>query len=756
MSVCPDGPRGMKSRRFPAGWPSAVLLTAVLLPPLVVRLLLMAEADLTPAPADGRGILTDLGTALFVAAALAALSRVPAAGKWVGAAIAGLWSLIHFANYEHIRELGSVVNPANARYLADETFLFGSVFAATHPVALIVVTVLAVVSATVAVGSGRSRGAWKQLVAAVVVTILSVLLPMAEDIASWRQTGPFTIHMPRLSEGGIPRELGPGVLAERDLDGPPRLAAGPRPRNVLLVILEGTSGAFLPSLRERHGARSSISMPGLDEIAQRGFAYSSFISTQRQTNRGEYAVLCGEYPKLTSAEARMSELAGVGPLPCLPRALLELGFATAYLQAAPLPFMFKDQFMPQAGFDRVHGNAWFEGAHHRNHWGVDDRTLFEGALELIAELEEGSQPWFLTLLTVGTHHRYSVPPDFRGRHEPGSQEWAFEYLDRAVTSFVSQLESLGVLDDTLVLITSDESQAMEVGGSDHLNVRLQAWGFLIALLPTREHAVVDEIFTQADVPISVLDLLDRDIGSYRFSGRSVFRRYKRPRPVFWGNTHLRMVAGLTATGLLTVCSEDLARCTTSKVEGGRLFHPELEARASTSKATGWLQSAVARSLESPAGELRRRVALIGPGTHPVLAASGEQYLFGGQFITVPRHSRIDVEIGAELHGTSGWIEFTHNFVVDRRPVLAWSERIQVGETLQLEYTVGTEHRLEDVESRMWVTSSDGVDLSLTFSSAALSVEVLGPSQPVPDTALHTLQISGRPADPSLRPGERNE
>ena len=73
----------------------------------------------------------------------------------------------------------------------------------------------------------------------------------------------------------------------------------------------------------------------------------------------------------------MTERAGTGPIDCLPATLREAGFSTTYLQAAPLPFMMKDQFMAQAGFDRVLGDDWFTTAHNRNHWGVDDRTRSE-------------------------------------------------------------------------------------------------------------------------------------------------------------------------------------------------------------------------------------------------------------------------------------------------------------------------------------------------------------------------------------------
>jgi hypothetical protein len=71
------------------------------------------------------------------------------------------------------------------------------------------------------------------------------------------------------------------------------------------------SGAYLPSLREVHGATPTVTMPELDRIARGGLSYPSFIATQRLTNRGEFALLCGDHPTLVTAEAEMTQLVGV-------------------------------------------------------------------------------------------------------------------------------------------------------------------------------------------------------------------------------------------------------------------------------------------------------------------------------------------------------------------------------------------------------------------------------------------------------------
>jgi arylsulfatase A-like enzyme len=726
-----------ESSASPYRW--AALVSAALVAPVVVRFTQMLDHDLTMRLADCRGFFADLGVSLLLASGLAALTKLPRFARTAGAIVVGFWSLLNFANYEHVRELGSIVNLSYAGYMTDATFFRGSALAPTHPI-LLVVTTLVSISLVISALDPKQRYRLLPLLSlALVVIVIAGITPRATAIASWRQADLVTAQFRRSIEpAGISAS---DRLLARDLDGPQIIEASPRAVNVLLVIVEGVSGAFLPSLRSVHGATATVIMPELDRVARSGLSYATFISTQRQTNRGEFALLCGDYPKLVTAEAKMTELAGGERLECLPATLSNAGYSTAYLQAAPLPFMMKDQFMPRAGFDRVLGDAWFTHAYNRNHWGVDDRAFFESSLELIDELDRNNDPWFLTLLTVGTHHRYNVPPDFEGQHDPGSAQWAFEYLDLAIGDFISQLESRGILDDTLVLITSDESQAMEAGAPDWMNSLTQGWGFLIALLPSGETGVIEEIFTQPDIPISVLDYFE--VGSPRrdYSGRSVFRHWDTERALFWGNTHLRMISGLSSDLRLTICTENFAVCGTAPLTDQKLFSPDKELRDATVEEIEWLQNAVRLSLTDRPGDLEQRsFILVGSEPQPITRTNGQQYVFGGQFLTIPDHSRAEVEIVVELRGAPGSVDLVHNFIVDRQPYESWDKTVRTGETLRLHYTIGTDSLLDEAECRLWVTDSEGTDLELVFHTAKLEIVPMPSSEPVPQTILHTFQI----------------
>ena len=109
--------------------------------------------------------------------------------------------------------------------------------------------------------------------------------------------------------------------------------------------------------------------------------------------------------------------------------------------------------MPRAGFNEVHGERWFRQSYERNQWGIDDRAFLLQSTTKIAQLQEEGEPWFLTLLTVGTHHPYIVPREYGERSFPA----AAQYLDTSVAQFIEKISAMGILENTLIVITSDES-----------------------------------------------------------------------------------------------------------------------------------------------------------------------------------------------------------------------------------------------------------------------------------------------------------
>jgi len=749
-----------------AGGVRLVLLgCAALLVPVGLRALLLIERGLTPGSADLRGLLSDTTAALGVAVAAGLLARWRG---WLGAGLLLLWVLLCYGNYEHVRANGANMALRYAGYLADATFLRGSALAVTQPWLL-----AGALLATLGLGWAALRpGARVRLPALVIGCALAAaaqaLWSVSPDTLEWRQSHFVVQNISSLTRGISARDfVAPSALGESapdpdgelvpDLDGEPVVGFGEAKTNVLLVVLEGVSGAYIEPIVVANERRpAAIAMPELSRIAREHVVFTSFVAQQRQTNRGEYALLCGELPRLVSAEAKMSELAA-RPDPhsgkrCLPAALAEAGYATVYLQAAPMAFMLKDRFMPKIGFERSLGDTYFEGAYSRSKWGVDDRTFLQQSLHMIEELRGKARPWFLTLLTVGTHYPQNVPAEFLQDSELDRRQRAFQYLDLAIGEFVAELEARGILDDTLVLLTSDESQGLHIKMGD-LQTRLaQSWGFLIAMLPAGAQRSIDTPQAQFDIPLSTLDWLGLADYAGGFSGRSVFRRYAKPRALVFGNTYFDRVGGLDVDGQLVICSEDLERCIRAATEDQRLFKSGVRRLSEASDDDlALLRRSVNESLQISgfrskgdavgASSTARDIRLIDGSVFQIRDDVDDlQWVFGGQYLSVPANSRIDVDLEAELVGEAGRIEVRHALKVDEANFFAeMIPDMRPGDRFHFRYSYSTVEPLSRLGNYLVVTRLDGSGLSIELPRAQMQIHS-GSEIPEPALVVHQFEI----------------
>jgi len=732
----------MSPRIHPHGHPAvvsaALWVGAVWLPLAAYRWMAMREVGGGLSRTDLRGILSDLGVGLLVASGLWALSRRL---QLLTLCLLALWVVAGYGNFEHVLANGANAGLVYASYLSDATFLFGSALSIGHPVLLGIASAgalalgIAAGAAWKTLGPRSSRGAtrdpgtaWKLALLGALVLSLTALIQPEPGAAPWRHANAVQQNLRWAVAApvtGGSRLAGEAAVDPRaDLSGELRFEPrSPRP-NVLLVVLEGISGAHIPAITEPNGMQSPIRLSELDRLARHNLVWTSFIAQQRQTNRGLYAMLCGEYPKLWTSEAKMTQrvLRGEGRL-CLPEALRWLGYETVYLQAAPLAFMLKDRFMPQIGFDESHGEEWFERAYLRSVWGIDDRAFFEQALAMVERLRGDAEPWFLTLLTVGTHHPYIVPQSEAPRAGEIPLARAAEVADRSVGSFVSELAERGYLDDTLVLITSDESAGFTGGGTTFMESLSANWGFLIALLPGTEQGSIAEPFMQLDLPLSILDWLGADGLARSFEGRSVFRRYEAPRLLGFGNTSYRRVGAVGEDRMLYLCSEDFADCSRlATAPYGPFAHGHRIDRTAQAEDFDFLRALAERS--ERAGIRRTPLHVLREPEHIELSADrfGPQIIFAGQYFTLPANTRLDVWLELDVIGEGGSVELFHKLMnreadyVDR--VVS---DVVPGSSIRLHYAFTTPRRIEELESRLVAMRTGEAGLALNLRDARMQM-----------------------------------
>ncbi len=457
---------------------------------------------------------------------------------------------------------------------------------------------------------------------------------------------------------------------------------------------------------------------------------------------------------MTELAARSDKLHGKR---CLPAALAEAGYATTYLQSARTTFMLKDKFMPSAGFERSIGEEYFEDAYSRNKWGVDDRAFLQQSLRMIEELRGAERPWFLTLLTSGTHHPKNIPEEALKEAQSDRTRFAFTYLDAAIGEFVAELEARGVLDDTLVLLTSDESQGLRGRGLGEGQIRpSQNWGFLVAMLPGGAKLRVDYAQAQFDIALSTLDWLGLADYAHGFSGRSVFRHYAKPRALAFGNIYSNYVGGVSADGQLVLCSEDLKLCAQATTDDQRLFKKGIQMSPNVSAddfeflrtlaAESMLVSASGSRVErGAASSTERDIHLSDESNFSIRDdVDDRQWVFGGQYLSVPANSRIDVDLEVEVMGEDGQVEVQHglktpqmNYFVER------ISDIRPGDRLHFRYSYSTAEPLTDLGIYLVVTRRAGSGLSLKLPRARLQIRPRSGSSD-PPLVVHQFDVERAP------------
>lgn len=540
------------------------LAGCVLLVPMILRLALGWSEPL--------GYLSDLGSGGLL---IALLHRRPG---WLVLPVLLAWSALTLANIELINAVGRMPNPSDLHYLVDPQFVENSTSGGfAHPwLATLQLTALALWLVVQWTSPPRRaprlpRHAWA----------LPTLLLLAHGaVQSWRpseadQWNLFNLPHQLVTAGiaagqeraqlwleGDDAVLTPPMegLTRLDLDGPPLLAAPGRARNVLIIALEGIPGAYIDANRQALKSRYQENlMPHLSTWAERGMNTPDYVLHSHQTIRGLYAMLCGDYDKLDDGTPKGVEMLNQTHRnrDCLPAQLRQHGFSTHFLQGAGLRFMAKDRIMPHIGFDTTLGMEWFtQPAYLEFPWGKDDKTFFEGALDYVGQLQQADRPWMLTLLTVGTHQPYSAPEDYLQRYDTAKQA-AVGYLDDALDSFLAGLERQGILDNTLVVITSDESHGLD-------DVRLaSSWGFNLTLAPEALPRIKTGVHGHVDLTASVLDYFGFPVPP-SLSGRSLFRDYTTGREIMsFTNGKLRYHDGM---GTFTEC-DFLQRCRYYASEG---------------------------------------------------------------------------------------------------------------------------------------------------------------------------------------------
>ena len=557
-----------------------VLLGVALVLTALPRGVALWDQGIFPEATDLWGFVADGVVGLWVGLLLMGLHRWK---PWAAASVAAPWAVLGFLAAEHVRVLGVWPDARHSGMLGETTFVLGSVLRPAHPGWMWATATLAFVVVWRMDRLRACRTIQRGLLTAGAATFLLIVAPAPDAARGWRSTHYVSENLGRLWSDRI---AGDGLAAAQDiaigeshrqrvdawfrtdLDGE-RLTAPPDEKlpNVLMIVVESLgSDRIGPIHGQAHDPREA---PHLSALAERSLFVPRFVNQQRQTNRGTYALLSGALPLLQKSTPRMSVFASLPERPYLPAVLSGHGYRTAYLQSADLAFMGKAPFLEAAGFGEVLSAAEVRPARASSAWGVDDVTLMDETLRWIDAAERealqpdanneaedlpAGRPWFLTVVTAGTHHPYMIPNSFAWLPGETEDHRAFRYADSAIGHLVAGLDAREAWRDTLVIITSDETGVTADRGRIPHPIS-EAWGVFMAAVPGGETGPIDGLYAQGDVALSVLDALGLAEASPPFPGRSVFRYYDTPRELPFANVYRRQIGVFGADGSVEIYGE---------------------------------------------------------------------------------------------------------------------------------------------------------------------------------------------------------
>jgi hypothetical protein len=619
---------------------------------------------------------------------------------WVALFTWVLWAIVYLGNFSFIQAMGSAVDYRDLGYLVDPAFVLATLGSRLWLTVLGGAIALSVAALLMRWCFRQSLPAWRagiQWGLSLAVVLLLIVQTETTRQPQWHNTGLVSLH----GSAVLGDLFGPQSLPVTDdfLEpeepvGTPLVSIG-KAKNVLLVVVEGVHGAYLPHIAQRNQESLPVAMTGAGEWAQRGWSVPDFLVHVRQTNRGLYAMLCGDYPRLDQGQPKPMQILNddVAASQCLPHMLSEQGYNTAYIQAADLQFMSKNLVMPQLGFEEVVGDEGFPDRGVESgtgfSWGPTDDAFFQQSLDKVEKLHGQPKPFFATLLTVGTHYPYGVTRaevDVYGDPRLASVAAA----DRALTRFLAGMEERGMLEDTLVIVTSDESH----GIPGHWLSK--NWGLFFALAPDLAPEENPEVFSSIDIPNSILDYLGLYPEHRTHLGRSLFRRHQQSRSIMLAGPTLKM---LDDDGRVHSCTQRVARdgsnldreCVTMASPSGRLFDRDYQV---VDNSFGERYRFFWRRLMHSINRFRdtQNWRLLVPEVDKAMAGSGNNLAIAHNRVELEENSLLTVDFSLSFKGAANselaleWAQYAHDGRSPSMPSLHLPDLVS-GDELQVRYVV---------------------------------------------------------------------
>jgi len=285
------------------------------------------------------------------------------------------------------------------------------------------------------------------------------------------------------------------------------------PQSVILIIMESFGASHIGVLDNRTGHDLT---PAFDSLTREGVLFTRCYSNGMHTYTGIVSTLFG-IPTLPG-KSIMKRVARDDNLHGLPSIFRDHGYRTLFFTTHDPHFDNMQGFLLAHDVERIVSVFDYDPALKMSTLGVPDHVMFERAEEELAHIS--SQPFFAALLTSSNHGPWIVPdvpfgplPDSIADAAPLN---ALKYSDWALGRFIQSIRSDPRLDNTLIVVTSDNG--LPVDPKTDLDPS-QFHIPLLVLAPGRPELAGtrnDQLAGQIDILPTVLGLVGLDDGRPTF------------------------------------------------------------------------------------------------------------------------------------------------------------------------------------------------------------------------------------------------
>jgi arylsulfatase A-like enzyme len=318
------------------------------------------------------------------------------------------------------------------------------------------------------------------------------LVQIASDIVSFQRKGNFEGYKNKLL---IPDDQ-ISLLKQKD-----------RP-NIIYFIYESTRYSFT-SLKE--GVQTT---PNLKMLSELGINTTNARPVLPHTSKSIFSMICGRTPLLQRV---IYETSDNFDAQCLPAALNEAGYETAFFQSAYGLFEGRPRLARNMGFKDFYAQEDFDGE--RLGFIAADDMAMKAPLEKWIKSQSAEKPFLLTVLTSAMHFPYKLPaPDAKSRWKAGTNyeskersKFLIERADMLLGHLIQTLKDNNLYNNTIIVAAADHGEGFGNHGikmhdnnyfEDGLHVPLVITG------PNVPKVTVQENSSLMDVVPTILDILD--------------------------------------------------------------------------------------------------------------------------------------------------------------------------------------------------------------------------------------------------------